>query len=131
MPDGKPIPVLTGENDRPTQPASNSLVTMLGKGVDIDHCPKCGEYLHDEMGHVCPDVPKTSAIVPKLKTVGAKQPTTSFQIGEKVRDVRNDCLVTILKLNVASSPAGTPYHKVVNSRTGEVYAQPETKLKKR
>jgi hypothetical protein len=23
------------------------------KHVDIDHCPKCGEYLHDEMGHMC------------------------------------------------------------------------------
>jgi hypothetical protein len=22
--------------------------------TDIDHCPKCGEYLHDEMGHMCP-----------------------------------------------------------------------------
>lgn len=20
----------------------------------IDHCPKCGEYLHDEQGHSCP-----------------------------------------------------------------------------
>jgi hypothetical protein len=20
----------------------------------IDHCPRCGEYLHDEMGHMCP-----------------------------------------------------------------------------
>lgn len=22
--------------------------------TDIDRCPKCGEYLHDEMGHMCP-----------------------------------------------------------------------------
>ena len=21
---------------------------------DTDHCPSCGEYLHDEMGHMCP-----------------------------------------------------------------------------
>src|SRR5271170_7422454 len=24
------------------------------KKLDIDHCPACGEYLHDEMGHMCP-----------------------------------------------------------------------------
>jgi hypothetical protein len=22
--------------------------------TDIDHCPRCGEYLSDEMGHMCP-----------------------------------------------------------------------------
>jgi hypothetical protein len=27
---------------------------LWSKPVDIDHCPKCGEYLHDEMGHSCP-----------------------------------------------------------------------------
>jgi hypothetical protein len=26
---------------------------LWSKPVDIDHCPKCGEYLHDEMGHMC------------------------------------------------------------------------------
>ena len=25
-----------------------------GPARDADHCPKCGEYLHDEAGHVCP-----------------------------------------------------------------------------
>lgn len=24
--------------------------------TDTDHCPKCHEYLHDEMGHMCPPV---------------------------------------------------------------------------
>ncbi len=24
---------------------------------NIDRCPKCGEYLHDEMGHMCPETP--------------------------------------------------------------------------
>jgi hypothetical protein len=23
---------------------------------NIDYCPKCGEYLHDEMGHSCPQI---------------------------------------------------------------------------
>ena len=27
---------------------------LWSKPVDIDHCPKCGEYLHDEAGHSCP-----------------------------------------------------------------------------
>ena len=26
----------------------------LVRKTDTDHCPKCGEYLHDEMGHMCP-----------------------------------------------------------------------------
>jgi hypothetical protein len=26
----------------------------VNQGLDIDHCPKCKEYLHDEMGHMCP-----------------------------------------------------------------------------
>jgi hypothetical protein len=26
----------------------------VNQGLDIDHCPRCKEYLHDEMGHMCP-----------------------------------------------------------------------------
>lgn len=26
-----------------------------GGCAELDHCPKCGEHLHDEMGHCCPD----------------------------------------------------------------------------
>ena len=22
--------------------------------ADLDRCPRCGEYLHDDMGHMCP-----------------------------------------------------------------------------
>jgi hypothetical protein len=25
----------------------------VNQGLDIDHCPRCKEYLHDEMGHMC------------------------------------------------------------------------------
>ena len=38
--------------------------------MDIDHCPKCGEYLHDEMGHMCPTQPTLNDL---MKPVPCRQ----------------------------------------------------------
>jgi len=37
----------------------------------IDHCPKCGEYIHDEMGHMCPPAEQSSLLQKCLETIRA------------------------------------------------------------
>ena len=41
---------------------------------DIDHCPKCSEYLHDEIGHSCPTAADLDAVAEEEKV---KEKTSS------------------------------------------------------
>ncbi len=49
---------------------------------NIDRCPKCGEYLHDEMGHMCPETPSA----PDLSRIPVTMEEASRQISQYMRE---------------------------------------------
>ncbi len=53
---------------------------------NIDRCPKCGEYLHDEMGHMCPETPIAAENV-KLRQRIAELEAELVRVREALREM--------------------------------------------